>query len=627
MTASPDAEASTWNPYHVEVDTASWLPVKSSTGIAAGSALDFSFLLDGPAGKNGRVTVKNGHFAFEKGGRSRFFGIQILPPYAFLGATKASALADRLARSGVNLVRLGDLDTPLGPDRSLFDDTRDDTKAFDPIALERLDELIAALKKRGIYVALELQGSRRFRVDDGVKMPGALPPGGGPAAVFDPTMMKLAETSARTFLARENPKTGLTYRTDPGIAWVTLAGEITLFDMIDSATDLPGDYAKEYHEIAAKSPLREGRRFKQALDSAHWKGLAETIKKDGLKAPIASVSHWRREKEFNESLAVPGLDLIDDRIYWMAPPWISPSYRSMLWSNDGGLIPNANDKRAKGRPYVLGQYCDFTQGVWASAYEAGDQILAAATAASEDWDGLVRRGVFMYPVEWGSSAPGTVGGEDIFQLPAIANAAPHVFGLWPHISSIMLRGHDEAIAEKPKEEARSKVEGSRKTRTPTRNRKSGRHLPGWDPANGRLVVETPYTQGVAGWMGNEAVGFEHLSFEIETNYAAVIASSAGIEPIESTNRLLVSAVARVSPTGFKWADEWMRETADPGRPPLLTEPVLARVTWKHAGKLAAYALDNNGSRIGSAKVQKAEGGLTLVLDGTTPSLHYEFVVE
>ena len=80
---------------------------------------------------------------------------------------------------GINLVRLGDLDTPLGPDRSLFDDTRDDTKAFDPIALARLDHLIAALKARGIYVALELQSIRRFRADDGVAAPACCRPAAG----------------------------------------------------------------------------------------------------------------------------------------------------------------------------------------------------------------------------------------------------------------------------------------------------------------------------------------------------------------------------------------------------------------------------------------------------------------
>ncbi len=109
-----------------------------------------------------------------------------MPPTAFLEPDRADALADRLARSGINLVRLGDLDMPLGPGRSLFDDSRDDTKAFDPEALARLDHLIAALKSRGIYVALELQAARRFRSGDGVAAPGLLPGGGGPAADVRP---------------------------------------------------------------------------------------------------------------------------------------------------------------------------------------------------------------------------------------------------------------------------------------------------------------------------------------------------------------------------------------------------------------------------------------------------------
>ena len=119
-------------------------------------------------------------------------------------------------------MRLGDLDTAYGPNRSLFDDTRDDTKAFDPEALARLDHLIAALKARGIYVAIELLSKRRFRGEDGVAVPGMLPAGGGPAAQFDPTISKLALESARALLGHVNPETGLaleTIRCWPGSRW------------------------------------------------------------------------------------------------------------------------------------------------------------------------------------------------------------------------------------------------------------------------------------------------------------------------------------------------------------------------------------------------------------------------
>ena len=165
--------------------------------------------------QKGFVTVKDGHLAFEKGGRARFHGVSLLPPTAFLEPERADQLADRLSRSGINLVRLGDLDTALGPDRSLFDDTRDDTKAFDPLALAKLDHLIAALKSRGIHVALELQSNRRFRDDDGVALAGLLPAGGGPAALFDPTITKLALQSARRLLTRTIPRRGLPWEAIP----------------------------------------------------------------------------------------------------------------------------------------------------------------------------------------------------------------------------------------------------------------------------------------------------------------------------------------------------------------------------------------------------------------------------
>ncbi len=46
-----------------------------------------------------------------------------------------------------------------------------------------------------------------------------------------------------------------------------------------------------------------------------------------------------RETEYARAQAAPGLDLIDDRIYWMPPPnreWASPEVGSMLWSREAG---------------------------------------------------------------------------------------------------------------------------------------------------------------------------------------------------------------------------------------------------------------------------------------------------
>ena len=616
VTSSPGAEAGEWTPFHVDDDTALWQKMPPSTAIEPGSALDFSFLQSADPANPSRVVTKQGRLHYSDGKRARFFGVQLLAPSAFLSDERAEALADRLARSGVNLVRFGDLDAPLGPDRSLFDDTRDDTKEFDTIALGKLDHLIAALAKRGIYHAIELQGGRRFREEDRVKSPGSLPPGGGPAVLVDPTIKGKSLAAAKAFLDHVNPETGLAIKANPMLAWVTLAGEITMFDMIDTPTALPGDYLSEYRLLAGKSGVGTGRKFWQSLERAHWESMAETLRKEGLNASIASVSHWRREPEFAESLDAKGIDLIDDRIYWLSPTWVAPRHRSMLWSLDGGLLIDAARKRKVDRPYVLGQWCDYSPGVWSTPYEAAEQLLAAETAATEDWDGLVRRGLFVHPEIWGSAAPGTGGGEDIFQVPEVANAEPQVFGLWPHAASMFLRGRHGTVT------------AIEKGRTPARKGASkGHSIPGWTPSAGKLVIDTMFTQGVAGWPGGGPIATKDLAIEVDNTYAVIVASSATAEQLSKTKRVLISAVARVQPTGFLWVDRWKKETADPGRPPLLMEPVMGKVTWPRQGNFKAYSLDNNGARVNEARLAKTSAGFELLLEGNTASMHWELVAE
>lgn len=308
ITAAPNPEVATWAPFHAVEDTDDWLAVPPSPTIAAHSALDFSFLVPRPAGRKGFVTARDGRLSFEKGGRARFHGVSLIAPTAFLEPDKADELADRLARSGINLVRLGDLDTPIGPDRSLFDDTRDDTKVFDPLAISKLDHLIAALKARGIHVALELQSSRRFRDQDGVSIAGLLPAGGGPAALFDPTITKLGLQSARSLLSRVNPETSLALKEDPALAWVTLLGEVSLFDQIEHPDDaLPGEYAQALRTLAQKGTNMSGtgHRFWQAVETAHYREMVDALRKEKLRVPIAGCSHWRREPEFSAAQAAP----------------------------------------------------------------------------------------------------------------------------------------------------------------------------------------------------------------------------------------------------------------------------------------------------------------------------------
>lgn len=596
-----------WTPGHVETDTRGWTPIAASASIRPGSALDGSALLEAPAGRHGFVASRGGKLVFADGTRARFLGVSLLPPAGFPDPERADALADRLARSGVNLVRLSDLEAPLGPERSLYDDTRDDTRALDPASLARLDHLVAALKARGIYVALELQAARRFRTGDDVPDPRGLPAGGGPAAAFDPKVRAATLETARLLLGHVNPETKLALRDDPALAWIALAGELSLFDVPDLNEGGTPVEAAAIREAMRRDGVPVARKGWGAVEAAQWKALADDLRKAGVRVPIAGGSHWRREPDYAQAQAGAGLDLIDDRLYFAAPSWAGPDRRSSLWGRDGGIAAAAARKRKADRPYVVGQFAVQTSGAWASPFEGADFLLAAQTAHAEGWDALVRRGIFLFPVEWGAAAAGTGGGEDIFALPEVINGTPQTFALLPHAASLVLRGADAP---------------------PARPRTSGgRPRPvvvgGWDPNRGRLVLNTPHTQGLVGWAEDEAAELEATSVDLDTPFAVVVASSLGPEPIASAKRILVTALGRVEPTAFRWADEWRREKADPGRPPLLREPIRGRFDWHRAGTVRAFALDNTGARVGPAALERIEGGVRLVLPSEAPTIHWE----
>jgi hypothetical protein len=340
--------------------------------------------------------------------------------------------------------------------------------------------------------------------------------------------------------------------------------------------------------------------------------MADALRADKLRVPIAGVSHWRREPEFSAAQASDGLDLIDDRLYWLPPPWCAPERRSLLWSEDGGLAAGAIRKRKLDRPYAVGQWCEQTYGAWALAYEGAGLLLASQIAAADDWDALVRRGIFVHPEVWGADAAGTGGGEDIYQIPEVLNGNPAIFALWPHAASLFLRVPKAQDAKAPGAQG-----------LPQRQRNA---VAGWEPANGRLAIDTSYTQGLAGWPGGLAAESSSLALETDNSYAVVVASSMTSRPLSSTSRILVTALARVQPSGFRWQDEWKRDVADPGQAPLLQEPVKGRVVWRRKGAVQAYILDNGGKRLGPAKVEKADGGTALVLDGSGSAMHWELIV-
>lgn len=201
--------------------------------IAAGSALDTSDLGHAPAGKFGRVIVKDGHFAFTTTGeRVRFFASNLGAEDCFVDADTAERLAVRLRRSGVNLVRLHHLDNewmvPKGG--SMWDSTRTDRQTIDPKQLDRFDGVVAALIRNGIYLNINLKVSKQLSPADG--FPDSLNDFTTSfqkrVDMFNPRMIELQEVYAKQLLTHVNSYTKRSLINEPAVASIEINNENSL---------------------------------------------------------------------------------------------------------------------------------------------------------------------------------------------------------------------------------------------------------------------------------------------------------------------------------------------------------------------------------------------------------------
>ncbi len=223
----------------VTAATKGWFPFVVPGLEASPTAVSLAPLNEAPAGRAGRVTIREGHFADGHGARIRFFGVNLTATAALPDPADAPRLAARLRKAGVNLVRLHFLDIP-APDGL----TLPDRATLDPAQVDRFDDLLAALKAEGIYVNVNLHVARQY--------PGLE---GDAAKRFDmgkmvdrfyPPFVEAQKAWARALLTRVNPRTGTTLAKDPGVLCVELNNENTLLPSWFGGPDrLPEPFAAE----------------------------------------------------------------------------------------------------------------------------------------------------------------------------------------------------------------------------------------------------------------------------------------------------------------------------------------------------------------------------------------------
>lgn len=200
--------------------------------------------LEQPAGGHGFVHEKGGHLATDAG-PIRFWATNLCFEACFGPHEMSDRIAARLARLGINCVRLHHMDA-----RAIWGKSPNKL-TIDLEKLERLDYLIAQLKRHGVYVNINLHVSRWFDTAEGFPAREQRPNYDKGLDNFEPRMIALQKKYARDLLTHVNPYTNTAYVDEPAVAFVEINNENAIFSEFSGGhlDDLPEPYATTYRKL------------------------------------------------------------------------------------------------------------------------------------------------------------------------------------------------------------------------------------------------------------------------------------------------------------------------------------------------------------------------------------------
>jgi hypothetical protein len=356
---------------------------------SSATVVDMSFLNDEIAGGSGFITVKDGHFIDGKGERIRFFGTNLTFNSCFPDKETAVAIAARLKKLGMNIVRFHHMDNQSSPG-GIWDQT---IQELDPGQLDKLDWLVYQLKIHGVYSNINTHVSRNYPGAE-YKDRNMFLFGKGIDQFYRP-YIEMQKEYARKLLSHKNPYTGNTYADEPAVAFVEVNNENSLVDHWRRLTELNPDHKKAlaglWQEWLKSNPSYRSKpgystdlftivkNYDKATDTGRemlWRFLMDTefsyakemtdYFRDNLKihalicetqASYSGVAGVRREANVS--------DFIDMHAYWEHPsfPGISWSRTdwiirnsSMVTDKKAGTLPRFAQHRVEGMPLTITEY-------------------------------------------------------------------------------------------------------------------------------------------------------------------------------------------------------------------------------------------------------------------------------
>lgn len=238
-------QAAAFEPDNRWVDTKDWIVYENKNDFTPGSVIGAEDWLDKPAGKHGWLKVDSDRLIFADGTPAKFWGVGIAWNRWMVSPEEADQWNDKLAKHGVNVVRI----IPFFASDWKGFMTPDDHGLPLPDKMAQFDYHHASMKKRGIYVGWSphyhvfvspADRNRVLNYDEAVKGQG----NDGLEYVLNiaPDLQDLMIARTVGFLKRTNAHTGLRYADDPAIAWMEFRNECDIFMPFDNYANIEKSY-------------------------------------------------------------------------------------------------------------------------------------------------------------------------------------------------------------------------------------------------------------------------------------------------------------------------------------------------------------------------------------------------
>jgi hypothetical protein len=202
------------------------------------SPTNMSYLLERPAGKRGFVQSRDGEFVFEDGTRARFLATTCGWWAWAVSHEDSERMAAYLARMGVNLLRIFPQGNIAGDDPATF--------TLDAEKQEKLDYLLAQLRKRGIYLHWYTSIHQLVRSPVCKALCRGKASQNNAMGMFDPAWLAAERRYWQLLLTHVNPYTGKSLADDPMMAFIEVTNEDEpLPRVFDTERPIPDTFRKD----------------------------------------------------------------------------------------------------------------------------------------------------------------------------------------------------------------------------------------------------------------------------------------------------------------------------------------------------------------------------------------------